>query len=445
MPEGNNAPKTTKENKTKTERGGEEGGHCAKLIEEIEKLSGPKKFSYEESMIATDSFAHDRILGGGGFGDNVACVRLKVARPYRSNDMPEGKNAPKTTEENKTETKRGGEEGKLKDELDLTQKKYKEEEELTNLGVPKKYSYRELSGATNSFASGLKLGRGGFGIVYKGYIGEDCTPVAVKKIRYGSRQGREEYISKVKSLSQLGHIHLVKLKGYCHEANKFILVYKFMKQGSLADHLFEDKPLLTWERRYNIALGLAKALHYLHKQFRQCIIHKDIKSDNVMLDEKFEAKLGDFGLAKLVDHTRVPSTTQVKGTLGYLAPEYFRTGKASKESDIYSFGVVLLEILCGRKAPDLKLAEQGCLVLWVWKRSGCRSWWGRRFWNLHLPVDERLGKDFNKKQAEALMIVGLCCAHPFARSRPLIEEAMVVLNLTLEPRKLSSKMPSFDI
>ncbi|XP_056173745.1 L-type lectin-domain containing receptor kinase IX.1-like [Syzygium oleosum] len=341
----------------------------------------------------------------------------EVARPPMSNDTPVGGKAPTTTG-------RGGEEGN-----DSTT------EELANSCGPKKFSYAELRIATNSFATDQKLGEGGFGIVYKGHIGKDRTPVAVKKIRSGSCQGREEFICEVKSLSQLGHRHLVQLKGYCHEANKFVLVYEFMRQGSLADHLFENKPLLTWKRRYNIALGLASALHYLHKQFRRCVIHRDIKSSNVMLNKKFVAKLGDFGLAKLVGHTRGPNTTEVKGTLGYLAPEYFKTGRASKESDIYSFGVVLLEIGCGRIAVDRGRDPQN-LVEWVWKKYGPKKL-------LH-AVDERLCKNFDKKQAEALMIVGLWCTHPI-ESRPSIEAAMAVLNLMAKPPKLPLKMPSFNI
>ncbi|XP_056173826.1 L-type lectin-domain containing receptor kinase IX.2-like isoform X2 [Syzygium oleosum] len=364
----------------------------------------------------------------------VKSYRSKVARPYQSNDMPKGNNAPKTTEENKTKTERGGEEGGHS--VKLT-------EEFEKLSGLKKFSYEELIIAT---ADGKILGKGGFGIVYEGHIGDARTRVAVKIINSDSRQGLEEYKSEVMTLSQLRHKNLVRLLGYCHEANKFVLVYQFIGGGSLEDHLFKGRPLLTWERRYNIALGLALALHYLHKQCYQCVIHRDIKSSNVMLDEEFEAKLGDFGLAKLVDHTRDPNTTQVKGTPGYLSPEYLRTGKASKESNIYSFGVVLLEIVCGRRVFDPELVEQGLgLVQWVWKRCGCESWWGRRFWNFLLPVDERLGKDFDKKQVEALIILGLWCAHPIASSRPSIEEVMAVLNSTTKPPKLPSKMPSFNI
>ncbi|XP_039168418.1 LRR receptor-like serine/threonine-protein kinase FEI 1 [Eucalyptus grandis] len=282
----------------------------------------------------------------------------------------------------KYKTERGGEEGSLSAKLT---------EEFEKLSGTKEFSFKELMIATNSFARDRILGEGGSGIVYKGHMGGARTVVAVKKIKSGSRQGIKEYVSEVKSLSQLRHRNLVQLIGYCHKANEFILVYEFMRGGSLEDHLFKGRPSLTWERRYSITLGLASAVYYLHKQCNQCVIHRDIKSSNIMLDERLEAKLGDFGLARLVDHAGGLKATDVVGTPGYVAPEYHQTGEASKESDIYSFGVVLLEIVCGRRVIE----DQCHIVVWV------REQYGRG----KLPVDLKLGKNFNKKQAKALMIV----------------------------------------
>ncbi|KAF8027504.1 hypothetical protein BT93_E0411 [Corymbia citriodora subsp. variegata] len=357
--------------------------------------------------------------------DSAAWVRHRseVAIPYRSNGIPEGNIAPETTEENEAEAERGGEESG--DSLTT---------ELERLSGPKKFSYEELMIATNSFARDRILGEGGFGIVYKGHMGGTHTLVAVKKIRSGSRQGIKEYISEVRSLSQLRHRNLVQLIGYCHGADEFVLVYEFMSQGSLEDHLFKGRSFLTWEKRYKIAQGLALALYYLQKQYYQCVIHRDIKSSNVMLDEEFEAKLGDFGLARLVDHARGPMTTELIGTWGYVAPEYYITGKANEETDVYSFGVVLLEIGSGRRAIDPKRGPLH-LVEWIWKQYGLKK--------LVHAVDERLGNSFDRKQAEALMIAGLCCAHPIAECRPSIEEAMTVLNLRAKPKPL--KMPQSPI
>ncbi|KAL7206127.1 hypothetical protein ACSBR2_018938 [Camellia fascicularis] len=206
---------------------------------------------------------------------------------------------------------------------------------------PRKFSYNELALATNNFAEEEKLGEGGFGGVYKG----------------SRSKGQKEYASEVKIISQLRHRNLVRLTGWCHEKNELLLVYELMPNGSLDSHLFEAKSLLTWEVRYKIAQGLASALFYLHEEWEQCVVHRDIKSSNVMLDSNFNAKLGDFGLARLVDHEQGFQTTVVAGTMGYLAPECLVTFKASKESDVYSFGVVALEIACGRR-PIEPQAEQ---------------------------------------------------------------------------------------
>ncbi|XP_048131631.1 L-type lectin-domain containing receptor kinase IX.1-like [Rhodamnia argentea] len=365
--------------------------------------------------------------------------RPKGNRPYPISDLPEGDNGPKTTKGN------GSRPGEVEE---AGHRSVKLTEELENFCGPKKFSYEELTTATDSFAQGRILGKGGFGMVYEGHIRDGRTRIAVKIIKPNSHQGKKEYVSEVMSLSQLRHKNLVQLIGYCHEADNLALVYEFMRGGSLEDHLFNSRTLLTWERRYNIAWGLASGLHYLHEQCNQCVIHRDIKSSNTMLDEKLNAKLGDFGLARLVDHARGPDTTELIGTPGYLAPECYQTGKGTKESDIYGFGVVLLEIVCGKRVFDSELAEQSLgLVQWVWKLYGWRSWSRTRRWHRNFlgAVDKRLGKDFDGKQAEALMIVGLWCAHPVAASRPSVEAAMSVLDLKAEPPKLPSKMPVFNI
>ncbi|GKD35513.1 L-type lectin-domain containing receptor kinase IX.1-like protein [Tanacetum coccineum] len=217
---------------------------------------------------------------------------------------------------------------------------------------PKRFSFRDLALATNNFTDDLKLGEGGFGCVYRGYLTRERKIVAVKKISRGSKQGKKEYITEVKIISSLRHRNLVQLIGWCHEDNQFLLVYEFMPNGSLDSHLFGSMPPLAWGVKYKISLGLASALLYLHEEWEQCVIHRDIKSSNVMLDSGFNVKLGDFGLARLMVHELGPQTTGLAGTLGYMAPGYVRTGKASKESNVYSFGVVAIEICYGRKARD---------------------------------------------------------------------------------------------
>ncbi|WVZ26648.1 hypothetical protein V8G54_005192 [Vigna mungo] len=264
---------------------------------------------------------------------------------------------------------------------------------------PKSFSYNELASATNKFAESEKLGQGGFGAVYKGYLKDMKSYAAIKRISRESRQGIKEYVTEVKVISQLRHRNLVQLIGWCHEKNDFVLVYEFMPNGSLDSHLYGVKSFLTWRVRYNIALGLASALLYLQEEWEQCVIHRDIKSSNIMLDSSFNAKLGDFGLARLVDHEKGSQTTHIAGTRGYIAPEYFSSGKATKESDIYSFGVVLLEIACGRKCVELKAEESEItLVEWVWKLYGL----GRSL----EEVDPKLCGEFNEKQMIRLVVVG---------------------------------------
>ncbi|KAL7227603.1 hypothetical protein ACSBR1_022466 [Camellia fascicularis] len=231
----------------------------------------------------------------------------------------------------------------------------------------KKFSYGELFCATNNFALEPKLGEGGFDGVYRGFLRESNSYVAVKRISKGSKQGRKEYTSEVKILSWLRHRNFLQLVGWCDNKRELLLIYEFMENRSLDYHLFKEKSLLTWAIRYKIAQGLASTLLYLHEEWEQCVVHRDVKPSNVLLDSNFNAKLRDFGLARLVDHGKELQTTVLAGTMGYIAPECLVTGKSSKESDVYSFGVVLLEIACGRKPIDLKVPEsQMRIVEWVW-------------------------------------------------------------------------------
>ncbi|XP_068339504.1 L-type lectin-domain containing receptor kinase IX.1-like [Pyrus communis] len=298
---------------------------------------------------------------------------------------------------------------------------------------PRMFSYKELAFATSNFAGVEKLGEGGFGGVYRGYIKDLKSYVAVKKISSKSKQGLKEFASEVRIISQLRHRNLVQLIGWCHK-KKLLLVYEFMPNGSLDSHLFTEKCLLLWGLRYKIAQGLASGLLYLHQEWEQCVLHRDIKSSNVMLDSNFNAKLGDFGLARLVDHGKQSKTTIVAGTRGYMALEYVITGKASKESDVYSFGIVALEIACGRKPIDLSLeSSQVEMVEWVWELYGEGK--------VIEAADPKLHGDFDEKEMECLLIVGLWCAHPDYHFRPSIQQAIQVLNFEVLLPILPSNMP----
>ncbi|KAG5254022.1 L-type lectin-domain containing receptor kinase [Salix suchowensis] len=300
---------------------------------------------------------------------------------------------------------------------------------------PKKFSYQELARATNNFKDEEKLGEGGFGGVYRGFLKEIDSFVAVKRVSRGSKQGIKEYAAEVKIISRLRHRNLVQLIGWCHERKELLLVYEFMPHGSLDSHLFKETSLLPWEVRYKIAQGLASGLLYLHEEWEQCVVHRDIKSSNIMLDSEFNAKLGDFGLARLVDHGKGSQTTVLAGTMGYMAPECGLTGKASRESDVYSFGIVALEIACGRRPinPQASKEDQVSMVHWVWELYGEGK--------LIEAVDPRLCGDFNKTQVERLMIVGLSCAHPDEHLRPSIRQSLHVLNFDAPLPILPSKMP----
>ncbi|XP_073126470.1 L-type lectin-domain containing receptor kinase IX.1-like [Henckelia pumila] len=288
-----------------------------------------------------------------------------------------------------------------------------------------KFSYMELANGTNDFAEEFKLGEGGFGGVYKGFLKETDSHVAVKRV---SQQGLKECASEVKIISKLSHINLVQLIGWCDERDdQLLLVYEFLPNGSLDSHLFERNSLLTGEVRYKIAQGLASALLYLHEGWEQCVVHGDIKSSNIMLDSEFNAKLGDFGMARLV-----------AGTRGYMAPEYLTSGRASKESDIYSFGVVLLEIASGRKAIDARFQENDQLVLvdWVWKLYGAGK--------ILEAVDENLIRtEQNREEMERLVVVGLWCVHGDCLQRPAIRQAMNVMNSEARLPDLLAPMPLY--
>lgn len=297
------------------------------------------------------------------------------------------------------------------------------DEEFKRETGPRRFTYDELARATNDFNDKEKLGQGGFGGVYRGFLRNFNSIVAVKRVSEGSTQGIREYAAEVKIISQLRHKNLVQLIGWCHDGSRrqLLLVYDFMPNGSLDSHLYKEDTLLVWEVRYKIVQHLASALLYLHEGWDHCVLHRDIKPSNIMLDSNFNAKLGDFGLARLVDHARALRTTDLAGTKGYIDPGCVTTRRASKESDIYSFGIVALELACGRKPINHEAPEDQIVLLeWVQELHGRGV--------LLDAADQRLGGQFDEQQMNFLLIVGLWCAHSEYDHRPSIKEAIQVLN-----------------
>ncbi|CAN1282699.1 Probable L-type lectin-domain containing receptor kinase I.5 [Linum perenne] len=236
---------------------------------------------------------------------------------------------------------------------------------------PQRFSYKNLYLATRGFKEKHFLGVGGFGKVYKGVLPKSGMEIAVKRVNHDSRQGMKEFVAEIVSIGRLRHRNLVQLLGYCRRKGELLLVYDYMPNGSLDKVLFsseENPTTLDWPQRQRIIRGVASALLYLHEEWEQVVIHRDIKASNVLLDADLNGRLGDFGLARLHDHGTNSHTTQVAGTVGYLAPELTRLGKATTSTDVFAFGVFMLEVACGRRPVDVEAeAEEVVLVDWVVK------------------------------------------------------------------------------
>lgn len=292
----------------------------------------------------------------------------------------------------------------------------------TELRGPVNYKYSVLKSATRNFTEENKLGEGGFGDVYKGTL-KNGKVVAVKKLVISqSRRAKAYFESEVKLISNVHHRNLVRLLGCCSKGPKLLLVYEYMANSSLDKYLFgERRSFLNWKQRNDIIVGTASGLTYLHEQFHVCIIHRDIKTSNILLDNDMQPRIADFGLARLLPEDQSHLSTNFAGTLGYTAPEYAIHGQLSEKVDTYSFGVVALEIVSGQKITDVNVDADGEYLLE-------RAW--RLYENdMHLElVDENLDPDdYKAEDVKKIIEIGLMCTQASAALRPTMSEVVVLL------------------
>ncbi|XP_059067520.1 L-type lectin-domain containing receptor kinase IV.2-like [Cryptomeria japonica] len=259
------------------------------------------------------------------------------------------------------------------------------------------------------------LGDGGFGKVYRGTLpsGEE---IAVKCITKDLAEGMEEFMAEISSLGRLQHRNLVALRGWCRKNERIFIIYDYISNGSLERNLYSPEMNLTWPQRHKILTDVAGGLLYLHEQWDKCVVHRDIKSSNVLLDTDLNGRVGDFGLARLYDHSQRPQTTHVVGTLGYIAPELIHSGKASPSTDVFSFGALMLEVACGRKPVD---AQGVILVEWVWDLYANER--------LLDAIDQRLGENYDKDEAEIVLVLGLICSNPDPQKRLGMRKVLQIL------------------
>ncbi|KAL8492034.1 hypothetical protein ACS0TY_023592 [Phlomoides rotata] len=285
--------------------------------------------------------------------------------------------------------------------------------EVSHLGWGHWYTLRELEEATNGFADENVIGEGGYGIVYHGLLADD-TRVAVKNLLNNRGQAEREFKVEVEAIGRVRHKNLVRLLGYCAEGAHRMLVYEYVDNGNLEQWVHGDvgpcSPL-SWENRMNIILGTAKGLTYLHEGLEPKVVHRDIKSSNILLDTEWNAKVSDFGLAKLLGSEKSYITTRVMGTFGYVAPEYASTGMLNERSDVYSFGILIMEIISGRNPVDYsRPAGEVNLVDWLKTMVSNR--------NAEGVMDPKLSEKPSSRALKRILLVALRCVDPNAQKRP---------------------------
>ncbi|KAK2975033.1 hypothetical protein RJ640_017261, partial [Escallonia rubra] len=309
----------------------------------------------------------------------------------------------------------------------------------------RQFSLADIQLATRNFDDALVIGQGGFGKVYRGVIDNGTTTVAIKRLSSMSRQGAPQFWTEIEMLSKFRHSHLVSLIGYCDNVHEMILVYEYILLGSLADHLHKrdrsNKSPLSWVQRLKICIGAARGLDYLHTGtgFLHRVIHRDVKSSNILLGENWAAKIADFGMSRLGPANQSCShvSTDVKGTFGYMDPEYYLTRRLTRKSDVYAFGVVLFEVLCGRPAVDMTLDEEQ---------------WGLAVWAkycikegiLDQSIDPSLRGKISPDCLIAVVKIAEQCLHNLPMKRPTMAEVMVQLEYALALQERTTDSPVIE-
>ncbi|PQQ13661.1 putative LRR receptor-like serine/threonine-protein kinase [Prunus yedoensis var. nudiflora] len=295
-----------------------------------------------------------------------------------------------------------------------------QEEGLVSLGNLRNFTFKELQLATDHFSSKNILGAGGFGNVYKGKL-VDGTVVAVKRLKdVTGTAGESQFRTELEMISLAVHRNLLRLIGYCATSNERLLVYPYMSNGSVAARL-RGKPALDWNTRKKIAIGAARGLLYLHEQCDPKIIHRDVKAANVLLDDYCEAIVGDFGLAKLLDHADSHVTTAVRGTVGHIAPEYLSTGQSSEKTDVFGFGILLIELITGLRALEFgkTVNQKGAMLEWVKKIQQEKK--------VEVLVDRELGNIYDRIEVGEMLQVALLCTQYLPAHRPKMSEVVRML------------------
>ncbi|XP_021817138.1 receptor-like protein kinase FERONIA [Prunus avium] len=319
-----------------------------------------------------------------------------------------------------------------------------DDEPFVHSGLCREFSLSEIKAATRNFNEGSIIGVGGFGHVYKGSI-DQGTLVAIKRLKPESQQGIREFRAEIDMLSQLRHQHLVSLIGYCKDKREMILVYEYMENRTLSDHLMNPKSdpnaqPLSWEKRLKICIGAARGLHYLHTGGMEgTIIHRDVKSTNILLDEKWVAKVSDFGLSKMSSMTmsKTHITTLVKGSHGYLDPEYMLRNQLTEKSDVYSFGVVLCEVLCARPAV-MRTVEKKEMSLAMWFKACHQNG------ELDQIIDPSLKGKIEDEGFKVFVGIAVSCMHENGKQRPSMNEVVEGLVQALKLQQNGDKMDKDD-